>query len=178
MLYNERLIIENREGKLKLVKEYHTTPHSRHFGVWKTLKKTKPKIHLAKYVSNDKKNFVKQCHTCLTCKQTKHTKEPLAITPTPSTSFETLRIDTVAPVRPTNNFRYILTTPCELTIYMIAYPIENKNATPTSKTLVEDVIRKYGQFRTFKSDGGTECNKQLMKEICLLLGIEQKFFTL
>lgn len=85
-------------------------------------------------------------------KQTKHTKEPLIITQTPPTSFETLCIDTVGPIKPSNNFRYILTIQCELRKYIIAFPIKSKSTTSIAKTIIKEVILKYGQFKTLKSE--------------------------
>ena len=42
-------------------------------------------------------------------------------------------------------------------------------------TLVEQFVLKYGFFKTLKSDRGTEFNKELLKEVCNLLNINQKF---
>lgn len=61
-------------------------------------------------------------------KITKHTKEPLIVTDTPTKTFETVTIDTVGPLRISNGYRYILTMQCDLSKYVIAYPIINKEA--------------------------------------------------
>lgn len=64
---------------------------------------------------------------------------------------------------------------CELTKYVIAHPIETKDARSIAKTLVEQFILKYGCFKILKSDRGTEFNNELLKEVCNLLNINQKF---
>lgn len=45
------------------------------------------------------------------------------------------------------------------------------------KTLVEQFILKYGQFKVLKSDRGTEFTNELMRNICSLLKITQIFST-
>ena len=56
----------------------------------------------------------------------------MKITETPDNSFEIVSIDTVGPLRLSNNYRYIFTLQYELTKYVIAQPIETKEA-KTSK---------------------------------------------
>ena len=77
------------------------------------------------------------------------------MTETPTRSFNTVVIDTVGPIRPTNNFRYILTMQCELTKYVIACPMETKEAKSIARALVENLILRYGLFDILKSDRGT-----------------------
>ena len=74
------------------------------------------------------KDYVSKCDLCQRNKQIRYTKEPLKVTETPTRSFNTVVIDTVGPIRPTNNYRYILTMQCELTKYVIACTMETKEA--------------------------------------------------
>ena len=99
----------------------------------------------------------------------------MKITETPGNSFEIVSIDTVGPLRLSNNYRYILTLQCELTKYVIAQPIETKEAKNIAKVLIENCILKYGTFKILKSDRGTEFANELMSELTKLLQIEQKF---
>lgn len=160
----------------RLIEEFHELPHNGHFGIRKTLAKLKQR-YIWKNMNKMVKNYVRTCSSCQKKKQIKHTKEPLTITDTPSKSFDTIVIDTVGPLRPSKNFRYILTAQCELTKYVVACPIESKDAKSVAKTLVEHIILKYGLFNILKTDKGTEFNNELMKEICALLKIEHKFST-
>ena len=70
-------------------------------------------------------DYIINCDKYLKHKQTKHIKEEINVTETPSSSFETIEIDTVGPVRISNSYSYILvlTMQCELTKYVVAYPI-------------------------------------------------------
>ena len=99
----------------------------------------------------------------------------MTITENPSNSFEIIEIDTVGFLRISNGYRYILTMQCNLTKYIVAYPIEMKDAKTIAKTLVEQFVLKCGCFKTLKSDRGTEFKNELLQDVCNLLNINQKF---
>lgn len=176
LLYSDPQIITNIKKQKELIQLYHNSPCGGHFGVRKTMLKLKQKYNW-KNMSKMVKNHVSTCDLCQRNKQIRHTREPLCVTDTPTQSFGTIVIDTVGPLRPSENYRYILTMQCELTKYVIAAPMETKEAKSIARTLVENVILKYGIFKTLKSDRGTEFTNELMQEICSLLKIEQKFST-
>ena len=101
-------------------------------------------------------------------------KWKMHITDTLNESFETVSTDTGGPLKLSNNYRYIITLQCELTKYIIAYPVETKEAKSISRVLVEEYILKYGSFKALRSDRGTQFVNEIMKEFCSLLKIEQK----
>lgn len=123
------------------------------------------------------KAHVSNCEECRINKQTKHTREKLTLTDTPGNSFEVVSIDTVGPLRYSNQFRYILTMQDDLSKYIIACPIESKDAKTVAKAMVNNLILIYGHFKVLKSDKGTEFLNTLMSEICNLLKIKQVFST-
>ena len=123
------------------------------------------------------KNHINKCDKCARNKQTRHIKESMTITDTPDTSFQTISIGTVGPLKISNGYRYILTMQCELTKFVIAHPMETKDAKSIAQTLVEQLILKFGLFTKLKSDRGTEFTNELMKNICDLLKIDQIFST-
>ncbi|XP_037931354.1 uncharacterized protein LOC119666143 [Teleopsis dalmanni] len=123
------------------------------------------------------KKFINNCEVCAKVKITKYTKEQYDITETPNTSFEVITIDTVGPLIPSNNFRYILTLQCELTKFIEAIPLKNKEAISVAKAIVEKFILKYGCFKKMKTDKGTEFTNELLKNICKLLKIEKTTST-
>lgn len=176
LLYSNPQRITDERKKRDLIKLYHSTPCGGHFGVRKTLIKLKQK-YIWKNMYKMVKKYVVECDLCQRNKQIRHTKEPLCITDTPKGSFETVVIDTVGPLRPSRHYRYILTMQCELTKYVVAAPIETKEAKSVAKCLIENLILKYGIFKVLKSDRGTEFVNELMKEICTLLRIEHKIST-
>ena len=174
ILYKPLKRVKNLKVQQKLIEEFHNSPISGHFGVRKTVLKLKQR-YIWKNMRKMVRDYVKNCDKCLRNKQTKNIKEEMIITDTPTTSFEIVEIDTVGPLRLSNGYRYILTMQCNLTKYVVAYPIETKEAKNVAKTLVEQFILKYGCFKVLKSDNGTEFKNELMNEICKLLNIEQKF---
>lgn len=176
LLYSNPQRITDKREQHALVKLFHDTPCGGHFGIRKTLLKLKHK-YIWKNMNKMVKKFVSTCDLCQRNKQIRHTKEPLCVTDTPINSFNTVVIDTVGPLRPSENYRYILTMQCELTKYVIAVPMETKEAKSIAKSLTENLILKYGLFKILKSDRGTEFANELMKEICDLLKIEQRLST-
>lgn len=176
MIYEPPKRIEDIAIQKNLIKEYHDTPHGGHLGVRKTILKLKQR-YCWKNMSKMVKDYISNCKSCRINKQTRHTKERMVKTDTPSTSFETISIDTVGPLRISNGYRYVLTMQCELTKFVVAAPIQFKDAKTVAETLVKEFILKYGIFKILKSDQGTEFTNKLMKEICELLKINQKFST-
>ena len=122
------------DTQLKLIAEYHNSLYGRHLGVRKTTLKLKQR-YIWKNVGKMIKHFVLNCEQCRLNKQTKSTKEELALTETPRTSFEVVSIETVSPMRLSNYHRYILTIQCELTKYVIACPMETKDAKNRGKNI-------------------------------------------
>lgn len=176
ILYDAPIRIICKDTQLRLINEYHNSTHGGHLGVRKTTLKLKQR-YIWKNMGKMIKQYVLNCQQCRLNKQTKHTKEKLILTETPGTSFETVSIDTVGPMRLSNYHRYILTIQCELTKYVVACPMEAKDARTVAKTLVEQFILRYGHFKILKSDRGTEFTNQLMSEVCQLLDIKQIFST-
>lgn len=174
LLYSEPERINCKHTQLKLISEYHDSTHGGHLGIRKTTMKLKQR-YIWKNMYRMTKQYILNCPQCRINKQTKHTKEPFTLTDTPGTSFEVVSIDTVGPLRLSNHFRYILTIQCDLTKYIVAYPMETKDARTVAKTLVENFILIYGNFKILKSDKGTEFTNQLMSEMCGLLRIKQIF---
>lgn len=174
ILFRPVKYIRDIETQKRLIEEFHNTPTAGHFGIRKTMLKLKQR-----YIWNGMrkmiKNYITNCDKCLRNKQTRYIKEEMTITTTPSNSFETIEIDTVGPLRISNGYRYILTMQCSLTKYVIAHPIETKDAKTIARTLVEQFILKYGCFKVLKSDRGTEFKNELLAEICNLLDINQYF---
>lgn len=176
LIYNAPTKITDGILQYKLIDEYHNATHAGHLGIRKTIIKLKQR-YIWKNMSKMVKKFVSYCNKCQTNKQTKHIKEPLTLTDTPNNSFEVISIDTVGPLRISNDYRYILTMQCELTKFVVAHPMPTKDALTTAKTLVEQFILKYGQFKVLKSDRGTEFINETMRNICSLLNIKQIFAT-
>lgn len=171
ILYSPPVKIDNSHEMKKLIETYHNSAIGGHNGVKRTINKLKQRF-VCKNMNKLVKHYINNCQDCAKNKQTKYTKEPMVITPTPSKSFETIQIDTVGPIKSNSDFKYILTLQCELTKYIAAIPIEDKEARTIAKALVEGFILKYGNFKTLKSDKGSEILNETIRNICIFLGID------
>ena len=120
ILYKPLQHIKNKKLQMKIIEEFHNSPLSGHFGIRKTVLKLKQR-YVWKNMRNMVRDYINKCDKCLRNKQTKNIKEEMMITATPNTSFEIIEIDTVGPLRLSNNYRYILAMQCELTKYVITY---------------------------------------------------------
>ena len=122
------------------------------------------------------KSYVKSCKECQRNKITKHIKQPLAISETPNASFKTIIIDIIGPLPLTEKGnQYGITIICDLSKYLIAVPIANKNAALVSKVLVANCILIYGSVKTILTDQGTEYNKEIIGKICKILKNKKKY---
>lgn len=176
LIYCEPVKVYNQQTQTEIIKEFHNSIHGGHLGVRKTTLKLKQRF-IWKNMNKMVKKYILNCPQCKLNKLTKHTREKLILTNTPGTSFETVSLDTVGPLRIADKYRYILTIQCDLTKYIVACPMETKDAKTVATTLVNKFILVYGTFKILKSDKGTEFTNQLLSEICKLLEIKQTFST-
>lgn len=176
ILFKKPIYIVDKNLQIQIIQEYHDSLIGGHTGVNRTKKRINEK-YTWKNMKCMIKRHVKDCFLCAKNKVLRHTKEPMKITETPSQSFDIISIDTLGPLRPSNDFRYILSIQCELSKYVIYVPLLNKEAKSIARALLEDVVLKFGSFRILKSDQGTEYLNETLSELCVLLGINQKFST-
>lgn len=171
LIYNPPIRVIDDEEKEKIIENFHNTPHAGgHSGIKRTINKIKQR-YCWKNLNKMVKKYVSECITCAQSKQIRNTKERLVLTETPTTSFEVVTADTVGPLRPSNDFRYILTLQCELTKFVEAIPIKSKDANTVAKALVDNFILRHGSFKTLKTDMGTEFINEVMKNVYILFGI-------
>lgn len=165
-------------GQIQIIlKNHHETPVGGHIGQHRLYLKLR-EIYNWKDMKGSIAQFIKACELCKKNKITKHTKENLLITNTPSKPFEIIAIDTIGPLPKSNrNNRYAVTIQCELTKYVVIIPISTKEANVIARALVEHFILIYGKFLELKSDQGTEYKNEVLDQICKYLQIKQTFST-
>lgn len=177
VIYEPAKIIKNIDEIEKILQENHCTPTGGHVGTSRLTEK----IRRNYYWPNMKatiSNYVKKCISCKQNKNTPKTVEKFQKTTTPSKPFELISIDTVGPLtKSQKQNRYALTIQCDLTKYVIAVAITDKQASSIAKAMVENLILVYGCPQIIKSDMGTEFKNEILEEICKMLKIEQKFAT-
>lgn len=107
-------------------------------------------------------------------KYSRNTVEPMAITTTATSALEKIFLDVVGPLDKDNEgYTYILTLQCELSKFLEAYPLRNKETITVARTLVNNFILRFGIPKCIASDKGSEFMSSTMAEICKLLEIEK-----
>lgn len=125
-------------------------------------------------LENDIRNYVKKCKKCQVMKHSQETKVPMVITTTANMAFEKIFLDLVGPLsRDEEGNTYILTLQCELTKYVEAYPLPNKETVTVAKALVSNFILRYGLPKMIATDRGTEFMSDTMTQVCKLLKIDK-----
>ena len=172
VIYGVIRIDDPKERKL-VMNDFHILPTSGHAGINRMIANIRKKYFWTG-LQTDVTEFVKQCSLCQRNKHINKNKQPLEITTTAETSFEKIFIDLVGPIEETESgAKYILTIQDELTKFMEAVPLENKEAVTVAKGLVECFILKYGMPTRIASDQGTEFINKVMKDVCKTLKVEQ-----
>lgn len=183
-MYNCDIVICS--GKIKypipediseILRTYHNEPLSGHRGINETLRKIREEYYWKNMV-NDIKLYINSCEICQRNKiQRKTFKAPMVITSQSSEPFERVSMDLVSYSDISdNNNKYILTLQDELTRYVQAYPIPDKEALTVAKYLLH-FCQHFGVPKRFHSDQGTEFMNKLMKQFVKFLGSSQTFNT-
>lgn len=156
-----------------ILNSYHLLPTSGHAGMTRMVNNIKRKYYWPG-LDLDVRRYVSKCKMCQTMKQGKYTKQPLNITTTATTAFEKIFLDLVGPLdKDESGNCYILTLQCELTKYIEAYPLPNKETITVANALVSNFILRFGIPRSIATDRGTEFVSLVMEQVCSLLKIEK-----
>ena len=183
-VYNcEITICENRvtypslEERPNILKTYHDDPLAGHRGITETTRKIRD-VYFWKGMTNDIKIYIDNCVTCQRNKiQRKTFQAPLVITSQATEPFERVSMDLVSYSDISdNNNKYILTMQDELTRYVQAYPIADKEALTVAKQILH-YCQHYGVPKRFHSDQGTEFMNSTLKQLMKFFGSNHTFNT-
>lgn len=171
-------LVENNEEKQKLIAEYHNDRlRGGHCGRKKVYKRLRANYHW-KGMVKDIADYLKNCKSCLLNKPKVKTREPLKITETPERAFDIVEMDTIGPlVKSYNGNLYAVTLQCNLTKYLVAIPIANKEANTVAKAIFEEFILIYGTPKTIMTDCGTEYKNQIIEGLFKMTNIQHNFST-
>lgn len=160
-----------------ILKTYHDEPLSGHRGILETTRKIRDE-YFWKGMTNDIKNYVDSCVTCQRNKiQRKNFQAPMVITSQSSEPFERISMDLVSYSDISdNNNKYVLTLQDDLTRFVQAYPIPDKEAITVAKELLT-FCQHYGVPKRFHSDQGTEFTNNVLKQLNKFLGSNHTFNT-
>lgn len=159
--------------KKLIMNDYHILPTSGHAGINRMIRNIKKEYYWTG-MQQDITTYVKNCDSCQRNKHINKKRQPLVITSTADSSFEKIFIDLVGPLETSlEGYKYILTIQDELTKFIEAIPIVNKEANTVAKGLVYQFILRYGVPKVIASDQGTEFINEVFKNVCKLLKIKQ-----
>lgn len=165
--------INDKDDKKVILNDFHLLPTSGHAGIRRMINNIK-KYYFWSGLETDVKDYVQRCSICQKQKYSVYTKEPMVITTTANSAFDKIYLDLVGPLDKDNySYSYILTTQCELTKYVEAYPLITKTSTEVAKALVSNFFLRYGIPQEIATDRGSEFISTTMTEVCNLLKIKK-----
>lgn len=176
-LFSSPQKLNNKENKNEIeniLRAYHNDPLTGgHSGYSRMLSKLRMKYEW-KGMTKDVVRHVKNCEKCQLNKPSRKTIEQLCITETPSKALEMISMDTVGPLTEANGFKYILTIQCNLSKYVIAFPLKSKSANSIAEGLYQGFIYIFGFPKVIISDFGSEYSNSIFKEITETCKIEHR----
>lgn len=165
--------IIDQDTRRVILNDYHMLPSSGHAGIRRMINNIR-KRYFWPGLEKDVTEFVNRCDKCLRQKHFKYIKEPMVITDTGCSAFDRVYLDIVGPlVKDIDSNLYILTLQCDLTKYVEAYPLRNKDTISVAAAFVNNFILRYGIPSKIISDRGTEFVSRVMAEVCKILNIKQ-----
>src|SRR5271168_1993349 len=179
ILYRGKIYVpKNIELRREVVKSCHDPAIFGHPGRYKTLEIVQRNFWWPG-MSIFIKNFVEGCTTCQETKNITHpTREPLHPTEIPDTPFETITMDFITDLPPSNGHDTILVCTDKHTKTIILAPCTKTiDALGTAKLLIETTFRRYGTPKKVISDRGPQFVSQVMKTITEGMGIRMALST-
>ena len=172
--YKNNLITPPAEDRLRIIKEFHSTPAGGHFGTTRTAKLIAAQYHWKGLYAE----VVHVVRNCLDCQKKKHsrirTRLPLLITTTQRRVMQTISLDYYGPLRTTSRGNnYVLTCLDLLSKYLIAIPLKESTASETARALVEHVISKYGAPENLLTDQGSCFQSKVMEGLARIFKIKR-----
>jgi transposase InsO family protein len=148
-----------------------------HLGVDKTLESARQRFYWNK-MTEDVNNYIRRCKRCSRRKEVHgvKTQAPLKNIIT-SQPMEIVCIDFLNLEQSVGGIRDVLVITDHFTKFAMAIPTKNQTAKTTAKHLYEGFMLHYGIPLRLHSDQGRNFESRVIRELCLLLGIEKSRTT-
>ena len=155
---------------------FHTLHSTVHQGQEKSVETIASRFYWPK-MAEEISAWVKNCPLCQSCKVSRHNRQALHNFPGNYGRFNTVHLDLVGPLPPSDGYRYILTMRDRGTGLLVAAPLPDKTSSAMAEAFVSHFLGHYGVPATVISDNGREFVSQLFEELCCTLGIRHKTTT-
>ncbi|KAK3093316.1 hypothetical protein FSP39_013979 [Pinctada imbricata] len=155
----------------------HDEKTAGHLGIKKTLEKVRQGYYWPK-MQSDVRLYVNGCEFCTKRKGENKTKRaPMKLVQT-GYPMERIAIDILGelPLTESGN-KYILVISDYFTKWTESFPMPNMEARTVAKTLVEQVVTRFGVPAAIHSDQGSQFESNLFQEMCMLLRINKTHTT-
>ncbi|GBL81222.1 Transposon Ty3-I Gag-Pol polyprotein [Araneus ventricosus] len=155
----------------EVLRETHDSTSGGHFGVMKTLSKTRERFYWDR-LRADVEKWCRECHACGARKGPKTRTKGRLQRYNVGAPFKRMALDILGPLPvTTKGNRYVLVLMDYFTKWPEAIPIPDQEASTVAEELVRGWISRYGVPMILHSDQGTNFNSGLFTELCKLLGI-------
>ncbi len=153
----------------------HDTPQACHLGRARTLSM----IHAKYYWPTMCLDIDKHIAQCLSCAETKGTKQtaPILEYPLPAGPFGVVGINLLQLPHSIQSSNYVLICIGHFSHFTVLAPLPNKSATTVAHAIVSHLVCPYTTPCVLLSDNETEFKNQVLWDICTQFHIQQTFIT-
>jgi hypothetical protein len=161
----------------EMFNQLHAVNTAAHLGSLKTYEKIKRRF----YYKNLKQIVYELCEKCDRCASRKsppHKSRGSLQTYLVGNPLERVSADILGPLPLTaRRNKYILIVGDHFTKWTEAYALPNQEAETVANKIVSEFVCRYGTFRQFHTDKGTNFESNVMKEVCDMLQIQKTSTT-
>ena len=121
-------------------------------------------------INADVRRWARSCIQCQRTKVHRHTVSPLHSFPKPDARFDTVHIDLVGPLPPSQGYTYLLTCVDRFTRWPEAIPLTGITAEDVAKAFIQGWVSRFGTPSTIVTDRGRQFQSNLWTALTTLLG--------
>lgn len=147
-----------------------------HDGIKTTIRNITSKF-VWKNIKRDIKLWSRCCIDCQRNKITRHNKAQLQFYSEPDERFDTIHIDLIGPLPPSEGNVYCLTCIDRFTDWMEVVPIPNATAETVAKAFYSNWVARFGVPHTVVCDRGAQFKSELFKNLSIICGINLQHTT-